>query len=287
MRAVMKSVLCALVFFGALVTAVSASAKTRADCEREYKPKLGQPGKDVAWEPTSDALAADMLELAKTTASDRVYDLGAGDGAIVIVAAKQFGTNAVGIEYNADLAKLGQCYVEAAGLADKAKVIEGDIFKTDFSSATVVTLFLVPELNLRLRPTLLNMPPGTRIVSHTHKFYEWNWDDEIERDGEFARLWIVPATVQGKWEFKETRGDHTFVLTLNQQFQHVTGDLRLAGHNSSVTGMVRGADITVEFGGQRKLTGRVNKNQIVATVTDARGTRQYVGQYAGTTPTRQ
>ncbi|HTE39789.1 MAG TPA: hypothetical protein VK629_03115 [Steroidobacteraceae bacterium] len=271
-----KSALCALTLFLAVGTAVSA--KDRAECERIYKPKFGQPGKDVAWEPTPDALASDMLKLAKTTSRDVVYDLGAGDGAIVIVAAKQFATKSVGIEYNGDLAKLGQCYVEAAGVADKAKVVEGDIFKTDFSDGTVITLFLVPELNLRLRPTLLDMPPGTRIVSHMHKFYEWNWDDEVERDGEHARLWIVPAKVQGRWEFKESKGDSTFALTLDQKFQYVTGDLRLSGETSTVTGMLRGADITVEFGGQRKLIGKGEKNQIVATITDARGTKRYVGK---------
>lgn len=262
-----------------MLVASAAVGKDRAECERVYKPKFGQPGKDVAWEPTLSPLATDMLKLAKTTAQDRVYDLGAGDGAIVIVAAKQFGATAVGIEYNGDLAKLGQCYVEAEGVADKAKVLEGDIFKTDFSSATVVMLYLVPELNLRLRPTLLSMPPGTRVVSHSHKMYEWNWDDEIERDGEHARLWIVPAKVHGRWTFKQTNGDHEFTLNLKQQFQYVTGDLRWAGQNSSVSGMLRGADISIEFGGQRKLLGKVSGKQITATFTDSRGATQYVGTF--------
>jgi SAM-dependent methyltransferase len=260
-----------------LASVGAALAKDRAECERVYRPKFGQPGKDVAWEPTTNALAADMLKLAKTTSRDRVYDLGAGDGAIVIVAAKQFGATSVGIEYNPDLAKLGQCFVEADGVANKAKVIEGDIFKTDFSSATVITLFLVPELNLRLRPTILNFPPGTRVVSHMHKMYEWNWDDEVERDGEHARLWIVPAKVQGTWEFKENKGDGSFKLVLKQQFQVLTGELNLSGQPSAVTGMMRGAEITVDFGGQRKLVGKADNKQIVASVTDARGAKEYVG----------
>jgi len=281
MRSIAKSAFLSMAWTTMLLAAtIAESAATstgnRAECERAYKPKFGQRGKDVAWEPTTSALAADMLKLAKTTARDRVYDLGAGDGAIVIVAAKQFGATAVGIEYNRDLAKLGQCYIEADGLADKAQVVEGDIFKTDFSSATVITLFLVPELNLRLRPTILNMPPGTRIVSHMHKFYEWNWDDEIERDGEHARLWIVPAKVPGKWEFKEAKGG-SFGLELQQTFQHVTGNLRLAGQDSKVTGILRGAEIEIDFGGQRRLTGKVDNNKIVASVTDARGTTQYIG----------
>jgi len=273
-----------------LLCATVSYSKDRAECERIYKPKFGQPGKDVAWEPTPDALAVDMLKLAKTTGRDKVYDLGAGDGAIVIVAAKQFGATAVGIEYNAELAKLGQCYVEADGVESKAKVVEGDIFKTDFSSATVVTLFLVPELNLRLRPTLLNMPPGTRIVSHMHKFYEWNWDDEIERDGEHARLWIVPAKVAGKWDFKENKGDGAFSLTLKQHFQQLTGDLQLSGQQSVVTGLLRGADITVDIGGQRKLIGKVANTQgvatMIATIADARGTKQYVGTLNSSAPAK-
>jgi SAM-dependent methyltransferase len=272
-----RSHVCAFVAF-CMLAASAVSAKDRAECERAYKPKFGQPGKDVAWEPTLSPLAADMLRLAKTTARDHVYDLGAGDGAIVIVAAKEFGAKAIGIEYNPDLAKLGQCFVEADGVSDKAKVVQGDIFKTDFSDATVITLFLVPELNLRLRPTILNMPPGTRVVSHMHTFYEWNWDDEVERDGEHARLWIVPAKVQGTWEFKEKKGDNAFKLTLKQTFQMLTGDLEYWGQqHSAVNGMMRGAGITVDLGGQRKLTGKVDKKTIVATVTDHRGAKEYVG----------
>jgi hypothetical protein len=107
--------------------------------------------------------------------------------------------------------------------------------------------------------------------------YEWNWDDEVERDGSHARLWIVPAKVQGRWTFKQTNGDHEFSLNFKQQFQYVTGELRWAGQNSTVTGLLRGADIAVDFGGQRKLVGRVNGRQITATLTDARGPKQYIG----------
>jgi hypothetical protein len=276
----LKNSLCAVL---ALFLVASATAKDRAECEREYKPKFGQAGKDVAWEPTSTLLAADMLKMAKTTARDRVYDLGAGDGAIVIVAAKEFGATAVGIEYNPDLAKLGQCFVEAAGVADNAKVVEGDIFKTDFSSATVVTLFLVPELNLRLRPTLLKMPPGTRVVSHMHKMYEWQWDDEVERDGERARLWIVPASVQGSWTFKQSGGPtqnnnpDSFTLVLNQEFQMLSGNLQVAAERSKISGKMLGADIALDLAARGKLTGKVEKGRIVATVADGAGKKEYVG----------
>ncbi len=144
-----------------------ADGKTREDCEREYTPQRGQAGKDVIWVPTGDEVVARMLELAKVTSADKVYDLGAGDGKIPIAAGKQFGATAVGVEYDADLVKHAQCLVEAEGVQDRVTVVQGDIFETDFSDATVVTLYLLPELNLRLRPTLLDMKPGTRVVSYS------------------------------------------------------------------------------------------------------------------------
>ena len=253
------------------------SAKERSECERGYKPTFGQSGKDVAWEPTSTELAAAMLKMAKTTAQDRVYDLGAGDGTIVIAAAKQFGATAIGIEYNPDLAKLAQCYVEAAGVADKAKIVEGDIFKTDFSSATVVTLYLYPELNLRLRPTLLDMTPGTRVVSHLHKMAEWKWDDQIGAGGRTGYLWIIPAKVEGSWTFKQSDGADSFTLTLNQKFQELSGNLQVAGKRTKLRGNLRGADIALDLDAHGMLSGKVEKNQIIATLTDSSGKREYVG----------
>src|SRR5688500_1721551 len=137
----------------------------REECERDFKPSTGQPGKDVVWVPTNDGLVTKMLEMAEVKSSDLVYDLGAGDGKIAIAAAKQFGAKAVGVEYDPDMAKLAQCFVRAEGVTEKVKILQGDIFETDFSSATVVTLYLLPELNLKLRPTILKMKPGTRVVS--------------------------------------------------------------------------------------------------------------------------
>jgi predicted O-methyltransferase YrrM len=152
--------LCGLVVFAASFAnaqtpgqtpGTTSSTRSRADCERVYKPATGQAGKDVIWVPTNDALVERMLRMAKTTASDLVYDLGAGDGKIAIAAAKKFGATSVGVEYNADMATFAQCLVKAEGVSDKARVIQGDIFETDFTAATVVTLYLLPELNLKLR----------------------------------------------------------------------------------------------------------------------------------------
>ena len=263
-----------------LLNASTALAKDRADCDRSYQPKFGQRGKDVSWEPTGSSVAAAMLQLAKTTSRDRVYDLGAGDGAIVIVAAKQFGATAIGVEYDPALARLAQCYIEAAGVADKAKVIEGDVFKTDFSSATVVTLFMTDSVDVALRPTILNMTPGTRIISHNHKMAEWKWDGEVQREGEKAYLWIVPAKVQGTWEFKESKGSDSFTLALQQRFQMLTGSAQVNGKQSSLTGSLSGSDISIDLGGQRKLTGKIDNKEISATVSDGRSARQYVGREA-------
>lgn len=270
-----------LVYYGLaslLLFASSASvAKDRADCEREYRPKFGQRGKDVPWEPTSDVFAAAMLRLADTTPSDRVYDLGAGDGAIVIAAAKQFGATAVGIEYNRNLATLAQCYIEAEGLTQKASVIAGDIFEIDFSRATVVTLFLYPEVNLRLRPTLLRMSPGTRVVSHMHGMGTWKWDDEVELNGRRAYLWVVPAEVQGNWTFKDAEGNGEFTLTLRQRFQELTGRMRRNGEQTNVTGSIRGTTVSLKMGNGRELTGVLEGGRITASVSDGQVVTQYVG----------
>ena len=134
--------------------AVDADARDRKDCERDYKPQVGQSGKDVVWVPTPDELVQRMLRMAKVTPQDLVYDLGAGDGKIAIAAGK-LGANSVGIEYNPDMAKLANCMVTADGVASKTKIIQGDIFKEDFSKATVITMYLLPELNLCVRHRIL------------------------------------------------------------------------------------------------------------------------------------
>ncbi|HVL58273.1 MAG TPA: methyltransferase domain-containing protein, partial [Burkholderiaceae bacterium] len=171
--------------------ALEASALDRKDCERVYKPQSGQDGKDVIWVPTPDELVAKMLEMAQVGPKDRVFDLGSGDGKIAIAAAKR-GARATGIEYNPDMVKLARCYAEVAGVKDRADIVHGDIFKEDFSSATVVTMYLLPELNLRLRPTILKMAPGTRVTSHAFTMGDWEPDAKFEVDFRTGYLWIVP-----------------------------------------------------------------------------------------------
>ena len=193
----------AIALAGVLAAAtVSVDAKDRRECDRDYKPQVGQSGKDVVWVPTPDEIVQRMLRMAKVTPQDTVYDLGAGDGKIAIAAGKM-GATSVGIEYNPDMAKLAQCYVQAEELTGKTRIIQGDVFKEDFSKASVVTMYLLPELNLRLRPTILNMKPGTRVTSHQFTMGDWEPDETAEVDYRTAYLWIVPAKVEGAWTLRE------------------------------------------------------------------------------------
>lgn len=224
--------------------ALSVHAQTRADCERDYTPQRAQEGKDVIWEPTEDEMVVPMLEMARLTAGDTLYDLGAGDGKIPIAAAKLYGAKAVGIEYDADLAKFGQCLAEAAGVADRVSIVQGDIFEADFSDATVVALYLLPELNLRLRPTLLDMPPGTRIVSYSFTMGDWEPDDRVEsHSAGSAYFWMVPAQIGGTWTFRAENGGPPFEFELEQTFQR----LRAPGGDRSIVGRLTGRGVEIEF----------------------------------------
>ncbi len=250
-------------------------ARERADCDRAYQPKFGQPGKDVAWEPTIEPIVDAMLKIANTTPRDLVIDLGAGDGAIVIGAAKRFGARGIGIEYNPDLARLAQCYIEVEGLTGKAQVIRGDIFEYDFSKATVLTLYLYPELNVRVRPLILDMRPGTRVVSHRHPMGDWKPDKKTDVDGDDVYFWIVPAKVQGKWTLSERSGGSTLTMALDQKFQELSGNVQISGKQYGLQGQLRGAEITLGFRDEnnleRKLTGKVDNGRM----TLSEGQRQY------------
>jgi SAM-dependent methyltransferase len=211
-----------------------------------YKPRLGQSGKDVVWLPTPDGLIRRMLEIAKVTREDLVYDLGAGDGRIAIAAAKLFGASAKGIEYNAELAELARRNAERAGVADKVEIITGDIFdpvlQDRFMQASVITLYLLPELNLRLRPSLLRMRAGTRVVSHAFTMGEWEPDDVFAVDGRDGFYWIVPADVQGRWILQDDNGWET-ILDLMQRFQRIGGTLAIKGRVQQLLGPYVSGDV--------------------------------------------
>jgi precorrin-6B methylase 2 len=238
-----------------------AQPAKKAEKAEEFKPYSGQDGKDVVWVPTSQALVNKMLDMAKLTPSDIHYDLGSGDGRTVITAAKR-GAQAYGVEYNPNMVALSKRAAQKEGVAEKATFVQGDIFETDFSKATVITLFLLPDLNVKLRPKILDMKPGTRIVSNSFGMGEWQADQTLqvsEKEGCSAYctayLWIVPAKVEGKWKLPDGE------LTLKQTFQNVTGTL---GANQT-KGTLRADQITFTAG-NAQYSGKVSGDTITGTM---------------------
>ncbi|WP_353141417.1 methyltransferase domain-containing protein [Limnohabitans sp.] len=231
-----------------------------------YKPARGQSGKDVIWIPTPPELVEKMLNMAKVTPQDRVFDLGSGDGIIPIAAAQKFKANAVGIEFNANMAEFARRKVAEAGMQDKVRIITGDIFKEDFSSADVVTMYLLPDLNLRLRPTILKMKPGTRVVAHAFDMGDWQPDESAIAAGANAYMWIVPTSVQGGWSVTFDMGK-TARLSLEQTFQNVGGTITLDGRTQQLLGVrLRGEDLSFQFRGEGQavssFSGKVNGNSL-------------------------
>ena len=214
-------------FFALLATLALALPGATTAQNQEYTPSVGQEGKDVIWVPTPQALVERMLDMAKLTPKDIHFDLGSGDGRTVITAAKR-GVQAVGVEFNPDMVKLSERAAAKEGVTARAKFINGDIFQTDFSHATVLTLYLLPSLNLKLRPTILRMKPGTRVVSHAFSMDDWQPDQTDNVEGRTAYLWIVPAPVEGSWRWSVSgSGQKEYELTLRQQFQQVEGLVKL------------------------------------------------------------
>lgn len=246
---------------GALALAVALGAVSITAQDRQpYEPQLNQPGKDVQWVPTPPALVETMLDLAHLTPNDRLVDLGSGDGVLVIAAARR-GARARGIEYDRRLVELSKRRARESGVSEKTSFVRGDIFKTDFSEASVVTTFLLPSMNLRLRPTFLAMKPGTRIVANTFGVADWEPDETaaIEPCERWckAMLWIVPARVGGTW--LTPKGD----LTLTQRFQFISGRL---GHEPIEGGRLRGTEMSFTVG-TTTYRGRVDGYQMRVSAT--------------------
>jgi len=241
----------------------SAFAQGAQTPAKPYEPTVGQPGKDVVWVPTSDALVEKFLQMAGVTAKDYVIDLGSGDGRTVIAAARR-GATALGIEYNPDMVELAKANAEKAGVANKASFVKADIFESDFSKASVVTLFLLPSLNMKLRPRLLDLAPGTRIASNTFTMEDWEADEKVTlSDVEgcqswcTALLWIVPAKVAGTWQTAQGP------LELTQQFQRVSGTL---GGTALTDVGLRGDQLSFTIGTAR-YAGRVKGSTIEGTIS--------------------
>ncbi len=254
--------------------AFSQAAFAQAQPKPAFEPEVGQAGKDVVWVPTAQALVDRMLDMVKLTPSDIHYDLGSGDGRTVITAAKR-GATAFGVEYNPDMVQLSRNNAAKAGVGGKATFIHGDIFETDFSKATVITLFLLPELNVRLRPKILDMKPGTRVASNSFTMGDWKADETQSAQNDCssyctAYLWIVPAKVAGTW----TSGKDE--IKFAQEYQMVHGSLGSGGKVSPVlNGRLRGEDISFTAGDGR-YAGKVSGNRIEGTVTSAGKTSPWV-----------
>lgn len=242
-----------VVALGLILAAAGAQAQSST---QSFEPKVGQQGKDVVWVPTSQALVDKMLDIANVTAADVVFDLGSGDGRTVISAAKR-GARATGVEFNPDMAELSRQNIAQEGVSSRATIIQGDLFEADLTPATVITMFLLPSINLKLRPTILDLEPGTRIVTNTFTMNDWEADETATISGDCtswctALLWYVPAKVEGTWSF--ANGE----LNLTQKFQMLSGTL---GSVPISNGRLRGAGISFRAGAT-EYTGRVEGNSM-------------------------
>lgn len=252
-----------MVFQAALIICTHGLLAQGNKSSTGYEPQVGQQGKDVVWVPTPQELVDKMLEIAKVTPDDYVIDLGSGDGRTVISAAK-IGANSLGIEYNPNMVNLSVENAAKAGVSSKAKFIQADLYEADLSKATVITMFLLPEINLNLRPRLLELKPGTRIVSNTFTMGEWKADLEVTTEENWnswntAYLWIIPARVGGSW--KTDNGE----LMLNQEFQYFTGTYKSGNRTYNISeGKLNGDSISFVIDGTT-YNGQVVGNKMTGT----------------------
>ena len=245
---------------------------------QKFEPQVGQSGKDVIWVPTPDDVVDRMLTMAQVTSKDLVMDLGAGDGKIAIAAAKKFGARAIGIEYNPDMVKHANANAQKAGVhgegQGKAMIRHGDIFATDFTKADVITMYLLPALNMKLRPQILSMKPGTRVVSHSFTMEDWEADEISSADGRRAYFWVVPAPVMGTWSLEA--GGRRADMQIEQTFQKISGNVALGPiHAGLREPRLRGPQIAFSYVDQnavrRDFTGRVNGSRMEGTFRDEKG----------------
>jgi len=249
----------------AAVVLVALPAGAQQSTEKPFEPQVGQAGKDVVWVPTPQALVEKMLDMAKLTPQDFHVDLGSGDGRTVITAARR-GARSIGVEFNPNMVELSRRNAQTAGVTARATFQEGDLFQADISKANVITLFLLPSINMKLRPKILDLRPGTRIVSNTFSMEDWQADETETISGDCsswctALLWIVPAKVDGTWKLGQT------ALVLKQQFQMVSGTL---GTTEIANGRLRGAEITFTAAGAT-YSGQVEGNTIKGMVKGGPG----------------
>jgi precorrin-6B methylase 2 len=242
----------------------------------QFQLRMAAHGKDIMWVPTRVDTATQMLVLAQVKPGDLVYDLGSGDGIIPIQAAKQYGVRAVGIEYNPDLVALSKRNAIRENVQNLVTFKQGDIFVEDFSSATVLTLFLGESLNIKLMPTILKMKPGTRVVSNTFRMESWIPDQELAvRSSETTvgtlnetiYLWIVPAVIDGAWQFSGLPNLDTTTIRFVQKKQFFDGTINSLGKRSIAfeDGRIRGDAIQFDFevnGKKYLFSGRISGSQM-------------------------
>ena len=243
---------------------LAQSPQGDAQHKKPFEPSVGQAGKDVIWVPSPDQVVDRMLQMAQTTPRDFVVDLGSGDGKIVISAAQRYGARAMGVEFNPDMVKLSRDNARKAGVSDKVTIVQGDFFKVDFGKATVLTLYLLPDLNVKLRPRILALKPGTRVVSHSFDMQDWEPDELSLLDGKRAYFWVVPASVAGRWTLELDGGASAGPdIALEQEYQKLSGYAHvgdvLAGLRDA---RLRGTQIRFAYvdakGLRRDFSGRVN-----------------------------
>ena len=249
----------ALIFiFTSSLVGTAGYRLAHAQPTKEFEPQVGQEGKDVIWVPTPQALVDKMLDLAKVTAKDYVIDLGSGDGRTVITAAKR-GAKALGIEYNPEMVELSKRTATKEGVSDRASFVKADLFESDLSQAQVISMFLLSSINLKLRPKILELKPGTRIVSNTFDMAEWKPDESATVPGCnswcTAHLWIVPAKTEGTWNLPQGE------LNIKQTFQMISGTLKNGNVVAPIDGKLNGEQISFTAGGTQ-YTGRVNGNSM-------------------------
>ncbi len=262
-----------LTFIVIFLSSVFGSAFAQKEqTDSNFEPYSGQAGKDVVWVPTPQVLVDKMLDIAKVTSNDFVIDLGSGDGRTVITAAKR-GARARGVEFNPKMVELSKRNAKKEGVSDKAEFVQGDLFLTDLSQATVITMFLLTDINLKLRPRLLALKPGTRIVTNTFRMGEWEPDETVTADDCDswcdALLWIVPAKADGDWQMPEGE------LRLEQEFQKLKGTIKTNKGRSRISeGRLNGNQITF-MADDEKYSGIINGNSISGSISSDGKSRKW------------
>lgn len=225
-----------------------------------------EPKLDIGYVPTPQTVVERMLEVAEVKPDDYVIDLGCGDGRIVVTAAKKYGARGYGVDMNPQRIKESNENAQAAGVTEKVSFKIADLFQEDISKATVMTMYLLTDINLRLRPKLLNdLKPGSRVVSHAFAMDDWEPDHQDVVDGRNIYFWYVPAKVEGRWQLE---GERTFTLDLVQVFQKVSGKADVGGKPVTLSNArLKGTELTFTLdvdGKKQEYKGRVDGNQITA-----------------------